>query len=166
MIKTTICKRYVLAPKSTLQLLSLESCNCNLPLVLLLWFRWIVYGIVYFCTEQINIWHLYSSTVIVAMKEGSWQFPCLPLTKFKSSKESCHVSNCNVISWNRPFHYFPYLAQYIIQLTATSSHCLETMTKKECKMNICVSTISNNIQTISRCTFSTIMKPYVHVDTS
>jgi hypothetical protein len=49
--------------------------------------------------------------------------------------ESCHVSNCNVISWNRPFHYFPYLAapQYIIQLTATSSHCLETMTKKSVK---------------------------------
>jgi hypothetical protein len=31
---------------------------------------------------------MHSSTVIVAMKEGSWQFPCLPLTKFKSSKES------------------------------------------------------------------------------
>jgi hypothetical protein len=41
MIKTTICNRYALAPKSTLQVLSSDPCNCNLPLVLLLWFRWI-----------------------------------------------------------------------------------------------------------------------------
>jgi hypothetical protein len=60
MMKRTSCNRYALVPKSTLQVLSSEPCNCNLPLVLLLSFRWIVYGIDYFCNEQINIWHLYA----------------------------------------------------------------------------------------------------------
>jgi hypothetical protein len=80
-----------------------------------------------------NIW-IQVATVI--MKEGSWQFPCFPLTKSKSIKESCHVSNCNVISWNRPFQYFPYLEQYN-QLTQTSSHCLEAMTKRVWNQHLC-----------------------------
>jgi hypothetical protein len=42
---------------------------------------------------------------------------------FRCSKEQCHVSNCNVISWNRPFQYYPYLEQYI-QLAQASSQPL------------------------------------------